>query len=652
MMANSAGGYESWFVSARDPASRRALWIRHTRHRPRQGPESAALWCTVVDRDRAQRPAVVKQVFAAFPPDAVAGAERFRGEAVLGDRTARWDLAVTSGEPPLRPLRPPVLYRAPLPRTKLEATVPDGLVTGMLSVDGDTLSVSGWRGTVGHNWGSEHADSWVWLHASGFGAATAGGWLELVLARIRVGRARSPWTAMGALSLAGRRFPLGGLGRRSRVDGYPGQLIADVPSPGARLRLRVTPGDMDAIAVTYADPSGGTRAVRHAALADLRTDLCIARVIVTWPCPAAAPTSTAPVRACPGLCRNRCPRAEPQPSPELGERQDVAVGIGEPGHLVPAWGRPDAVIVLVHAVVALEHDALVREPANGGRDAGDPPAEDGVAGGGGVGDRRHAEHGSVRVEHAREVVVLGYRQAERLLVECPGRLRSFAAAKATSSLDPSMAAPAGASMASVQRVVILGPGASGKSTLAVRLGQIAGLPVIELDQRFWRPGLAAAPPAEWAARQRELARQETWIMDGDLGPYDVLDVRLQAADTIIFLDFSRLSCAWRAVRRSRERADFWRWLWSYRRRSRPLIQQAIAAHADYADLHVLATPRAVKRFLAASALDSPSSLTGSSGSPGLHGGRRRQTETARRCQVSEVWLAAGKLVPAGDSSLA
>jgi adenylate kinase family enzyme len=87
-------------------------------------------------------------------------------------------------------------------------------------------------------------------------------------------------------------------------------------------------------------------------------------------------------------------------------------------------------------------------------------------------------------------------------------------------------------MASVQRVVILGPGASGKSTLAVRLGQITGLPVIELDQHFWRPGLAATPPAGWAARQRELARQETWIMDGDLGPYDVLDVRLNAADTI------------------------------------------------------------------------------------------------------------------------
>ena len=55
----AAGGYESWFVSARDPASPRALWIRHTRHRPQQGRESAALWCTVVDRDGDQPPVVI-----------------------------------------------------------------------------------------------------------------------------------------------------------------------------------------------------------------------------------------------------------------------------------------------------------------------------------------------------------------------------------------------------------------------------------------------------------------------------------------------------------------------------------------------------------------------------------------------------------------
>jgi hypothetical protein len=83
----------------------------------------------------------------------------------------------------------------------------DGQVTGLLQVDGREVSVSGWRGTAGHNWGSEHADSWVWLHAADFGAAPEA-WLELVLARIRVGPARSPWTAMGALGLGGEREPV------------------------------------------------------------------------------------------------------------------------------------------------------------------------------------------------------------------------------------------------------------------------------------------------------------------------------------------------------------------------------------------------------------------------------------------------------------
>jgi hypothetical protein len=155
-----------------------------------------------------------------------------------------------------------------------------------------------------------------------------------------------------------------------------------------------------------------------------------------------------------------------------------------------------------------------------------------------------------------------------------------------------------ASYSNVKRVIITGPGAAGKSALAVRLGESTRLPVIELDKLFWRPGLTATPRDQWAAVQRELAAHESWIMDGDLGPYDVLDVRLQAADTIVFLDFSSARCAWRAVRRSRERADFWWWLLTYRRRSRPLLLRAIAAHAGDAEIHVFRTPRAVSRFVA------------------------------------------------------
>lgn len=262
----STGGYESWFVSARDPASARAVWIRHTRLRPAAGPESAALWCTVTGHALSGRPVVVKQAFGAFPAGTAAGPGQFRGAAAMAGQSARWELAITGGQPALRPLRPAMLYRAPLPRAKLEASVPDGLVTGMIKVDGHQIEVDRWRGTVGHNWGTGHADCWAWLHAAGFGAAPEG-WLELVLARIKAGPARLPWTAMGALSLGGELVPLGGLGRRPRVSAGPGRLTAGIPAPGAWLDLTVTTTDDHAVVVPYADPRGGIRVVRHAALA-------------------------------------------------------------------------------------------------------------------------------------------------------------------------------------------------------------------------------------------------------------------------------------------------------------------------------------------------------------------------------------------------
>ena len=150
----------------------------------------------------------------------------------------------------------------------------------------------------------------------------------------------------------------------------------------------------------------------------------------------------------------------------------------------------------------------------------------------------------------------------------------------------------------MKRVVILGRGASGKSTLARRLGEITGLPVIELDKVFWRPSLAAMPREEWKLVQEKLVAEDAWIMDGDLGPYDAVEVRLRAADTIILLDFSLLRCAWRALRRSRERADFWRWLFTYRSQSRPVLMDAISTHAPSAEVRIFRHPAALSRFVA------------------------------------------------------
>jgi hypothetical protein len=273
-----AGRYESWFLSARDAEPGRpprALWIRHTRHRAANAAaESVALWCTLFDPSQGG-PAAVKESGERFPGSALAGPGGFRGEAHARGRMAAWDLGVSGAGTPLRHLRPRLLYRTPLPRTKLEAPVPDGDAAGRLVIDGRVLEVAGWRATVGHNWGAEHAERWVWLHAAGF-VDEPEAWLELALARVRVSGATLPWVANGAMWLGGERFRLGGLGHVPgvRVVALPGRLEAIVP--GARADIRVTAqADLDqVVGFRYAgmggDPVAGEREVLHAGLAEIR----------------------------------------------------------------------------------------------------------------------------------------------------------------------------------------------------------------------------------------------------------------------------------------------------------------------------------------------------------------------------------------------
>ncbi|HLH27329.1 MAG TPA: hypothetical protein VKW77_00355 [Acidimicrobiales bacterium] len=150
----------------------------------------------------------------------------------------------------------------------------------------------------------------------------------------------------------------------------------------------------------------------------------------------------------------------------------------------------------------------------------------------------------------------------------------------------------------MERVVVLGPGGAGKSAFARRLGQAAGLPVVELDALFWSPDLVPTPQHRWSELQHQLVQGPRGILDGDLGPYDVVGPRLRAADTVIVLDTPRWRCTVRALRRSRQRADFWRWLWGWRRHAWPIVRAAIAADAGGADVLIVRGQRARRRLLA------------------------------------------------------
>ena len=150
----------------------------------------------------------------------------------------------------------------------------------------------------------------------------------------------------------------------------------------------------------------------------------------------------------------------------------------------------------------------------------------------------------------------------------------------------------------MRRVAILGRGGAGKSVLAQELSSIFDLPVIELDSVFWQPGPRPTPERDWMATHRQLVAGDRWIIDGDLGPYDIgLGLRLRAAEMVIVLDFALWRCVWQALRRSREQREFWAWVLRYRCDTLPTITSALATHAAHADVYVLRNPRQVRQLV-------------------------------------------------------
>ena len=92
----------------------------------------------------------------------------------------------------------------------------------------------------------------------------------------------------------------------------------------------------------------------------------------------------------------------------------------------------------------------------------------------------------------------------------------------------------------MERIMIIGCGGAGKSTLARQLGEKLDLPVVHLDKLFWRPGWEHISREEFDRLHREALAQEKWIIDGN---YDrTMGERVKYCDTIIYLDFSRAAC--------------------------------------------------------------------------------------------------------------
>lgn len=284
-VATKAGHYESYYLKAGDPGGGRAVWIRYTVHKRPGEPPTGSIWCTLFDHE-AGRPLAVKQTVSAGDlttgPDLYLGVgdcgafapARAAGRIAAAGSEAAWEISL-SGDEPLLPHLPERLYGAPIPRTKLLTLRPAAIFRGWVEIDGRRFELDGWPGMVGHNWGTQHAEQWVWLHGTSFEGRRADTWIDLALGRVRVGRWTTPWVANGAVSLDGLRHRLGGLGRMrtTRVVAQAGRCeFALAGRDMAVSGIALAPDD-DTVGWIYADPDGSEHNVLNCSIAEMSLSL-------------------------------------------------------------------------------------------------------------------------------------------------------------------------------------------------------------------------------------------------------------------------------------------------------------------------------------------------------------------------------------------
>ena len=163
----------------------------------------------------------------------------------------------------------------------------------------------------------------------------------------------------------------------------------------------------------------------------------------------------------------------------------------------------------------------------------------------------------------------------------------------------------------MERIMIIGCGGAGKSTLARQLGEKTGLPVVHLDKLFWHPGWVESSKEEIDRKIMEVLEKPRWIMDGNYNR--TLPMRLEKCDTVIYLDFNRFACLLGVAKRvlttygtvrpdmaegcpERFDLDFLKWVWKFNEDKREKYYRLLN-ESEGVETIVLKNRRAVKMFL-------------------------------------------------------
>ena len=163
----------------------------------------------------------------------------------------------------------------------------------------------------------------------------------------------------------------------------------------------------------------------------------------------------------------------------------------------------------------------------------------------------------------------------------------------------------------MERILIIGCSGAGKSTLARELRERLGLPVVHLDQLWWKKDWEHVTREEFDSRLAMALNMDQWIIDGNYSR--TMEERLQKCDTIIYLDFNRWECLLGMFQRvlgsygktrpdmaagcpERFDWDFVKWIWNFNKQNR-VRNYTWIAKTKHAKTIVLRSRKEVQSFL-------------------------------------------------------
>ena len=160
----------------------------------------------------------------------------------------------------------------------------------------------------------------------------------------------------------------------------------------------------------------------------------------------------------------------------------------------------------------------------------------------------------------------------------------------------------------MQRAIVIGCPGAGKSTFARKLRAHTGLPLYYLDMLWHRPDRTNVSRQAFDAALSVILVTDRWIIDGNY--QRTLEMRLQACDTVFFLDYPLPLCLAGAQERiGTKREDmpwvetefdpeFKQWIEEFPKTQLPDIRELLGRYA-HKEIHTFHSRREADAWLAA-----------------------------------------------------